>query len=73
MAMLSDAAEASGVDQALAAALMNLGWAGGQVVGSVGGGGAAKAVGDVLPTATAAGLCVVTLLALAVRRARVVG
>jgi MFS family permease len=71
MAMLSDAAEASGVDQALAAALMNLGWAGGQVLGSVGGGAAAKVVGDVLPTLVAAGLCALTLLALAVRRERV--
>jgi MFS family permease len=71
MALLSDAAEASGVDQALAAALMNLGWAGGQVLGALGGGAAAKAVGDVLPTVIGAGLCALTLLALAVRRARV--
>jgi predicted MFS family arabinose efflux permease len=71
MALLSDAAETSGVDQALAAALMNLGWAGGQVLGAVGGGAAAKAVGDVLPSVTGAGLCALTLLALVVRRARV--
>jgi MFS family permease len=68
MALLSDAAETSGVDQALAAALMNLGWAGGQVLGAVGGGAAAKAVGDGLPTIIGAGLCALTLLALAVRR-----
>jgi MFS family permease len=71
MAMVSDAAEASGVDQALAAALMNIGWAGGQILGSAGGGAAAKAVGDAVPTATAAGLCALTLLALALRRKRV--
>jgi predicted MFS family arabinose efflux permease len=65
MAMLSDAAEARGLDQALAAALMNLAWAAGQVLGSAGGGAAAKAVGDGLPTATAAGLCALTLAALA--------
>jgi MFS family permease len=71
MAMLSDAAETSGVDQALAAALMNLGWSGGQVLGAVGGGAVAKAVGDALPTIIGAGLCALTLLALAVRRTRV--
>ena len=64
MAMLSDAAEADGLDQGLAAALMNLAWAGGQIVGSGGGGAVAKIAGDGLPIAVAAGMCVVTLLAL---------
>jgi MFS family permease len=68
MAMLSDAAEALGVDQGFAAALMNLAWAGGQVIGSGGGGATAKAVGDLLPTALAAGLCATTLLMLALPR-----
>jgi MFS family permease len=62
MALLSDAAEAQGLDQGLAAALMNLAWAGGQIAGSGGGGAAAKVVGDGLPMAVAAGLCAVTLL-----------
>jgi MFS family permease len=67
MAMLSDAAEAFGLDQALAAALMNLAWAGGQIVGSGAGGAVAKAVGDTVPTVATAGLCGATLLALSAR------
>ena len=66
MAMLSDAAEASGLDQALAAALMNLAWAGGQILGSGVGGAVAKGLGDAAPTLAASGLCVATLLALGV-------
>jgi MFS family permease len=68
IAMLSDAAEARGLDQGLAAALTNLAWAGGQIVGSGGGGGVAKATGDALPVIVASGLCAVTLLALTRRR-----
>jgi predicted MFS family arabinose efflux permease len=70
MAMLSDTAEGRGVDQALAAALMNLAWAGGQIIGSAGGGASAKAFGDGFPTATSAGLCALTLLALSIARGR---
>jgi MFS family permease len=62
MAMLSDAAEMSGLDQALAAALMNLAWAGGQILGSGAGGAIAKATGDMVPTLGTAGLCGATLL-----------
>jgi MFS family permease len=62
MAMLSDASEAVGLDQALAAALMNLAWAGGQILGSGAGGAVAKAAGDAVPMACAAGLCWLTLL-----------
>jgi predicted MFS family arabinose efflux permease len=65
MAMLSDAAESHGLDQGLAAALMNIAWAGGQIVGSGGGGAIAKTAGDALPTAVTAGLCAATLGALA--------
>jgi len=65
MAMLSDATEAHSLDQALAAALMNLAWAGGQIVGSGGGGAVAKVAGDGLPTALAAGLCAATIAVLA--------
>lgn len=67
MAMLSDAAEAFGLDQALAAALMNLAWAGGQILGSGAGGAIAKATGDTVPTLATAGLCGATLLALSAR------
>ncbi len=62
MAMLSDAAEQWGLDQGLAAALMNLAWAGGQIIGSGGGGAVAKVAGDALPMTIAAGLCAGTLL-----------
>lgn len=66
MAMLSDAADTRGLDQGLAAALMNLAWAGGQIVGAGGGGAVAKAAGDALPVAILAGGCAATLLVLTV-------
>jgi MFS family permease len=68
MAMLSDAAEHRGLDQGLAAALTNLAWAGGQILGSGAGGGAAKAASDAVPLAIAAALCVGTLLLIAPAR-----
>ncbi len=61
MAMLSDAAERTGLDQGLAAALMNLAWAGGQIAGSGGGGAVAKSAGDAVPMVAAAALCLTTL------------
>jgi MFS family permease len=64
MALLSEEAEARGLDQALAAALMNLAWAGGQVVGAGAGGGVAKTAGDGLPIAVTAGMCALTLVTL---------
>jgi predicted MFS family arabinose efflux permease len=64
MAMLADAAELWGLDQGLAAALMNLAWAGGQIVGSGIGGAVAKATGDAVPMTITAGLCAATLLVL---------
>ena len=70
MAMLSDASEAAGLDQALAAALMNLAWAAGQIVGSAGGGALAKATGDAVPMACAAAACAVTLALARERRVR---
>lgn len=68
MALLSDQAEARGLDQGLAAALMNLAWAGGQIAGSGGGGAAAQAAGDGLPLTLAAGLSAATLLLVGFRR-----
>jgi MFS family permease len=67
MAMLSDAAEERGLDQGLAAALMNLAWAGGQILGSGAGGAIAKTAGDGLPFAITSGLCAATLLTLVTR------
>jgi MFS family permease len=69
MAMLSDAAEARSLDQGLAAALLNLAWAGGQIAGSGAGGALAKAAGDGVPIAALAALCVVTLSVLMLRPA----
>jgi MFS family permease len=71
MALTSDVAEGRRLDQGLAAALMNLAWAAGQIVGSSAGGGIAKASGDGLPMILTAGLFAVTLLALW-RRGRLV-
>ena len=45
-ALLSDASEASGLDQGFAFGLMNLAWAGGQVVGGAAGGGLADLTSD---------------------------
>jgi MFS family permease len=64
MAMLADAAQAHGLDQGLAAALMNVAWAGGQIIGSGGGGAVARATSDAVPIAITAGLCATTLVAL---------
>ncbi len=68
MALLSEAADVSGLDQGLAAALMNLAWAGGQIVGSGGGGAVAKSAGDALPFVATAGLCATTLIVFGRRR-----
>jgi MFS family permease len=65
MALLSDASEATGLEQGFAAALMNLAWAGGQIVGSGGGGALAKARGDGLPVLLSAAMCAITLALLA--------
>lgn len=65
MAMLADAADRHGLDQGLASALMNLSWAGGQIIGAGVGGAIAKSAGDALPTVGAALLCVATFLLLA--------
>jgi hypothetical protein len=64
MALLADGAEAAGVRLAYAFALVNLAWAGGQVVGSAGGGALAQATSDFVPMAAIAGLCVLTRVAL---------
>jgi MFS family permease len=70
MAMLSDAAETSGLSQGYAMALINLAWAAGQIVGAAGGGALAKATGDALPFALSAGLCAATLGVVLVRPVR---
>jgi MFS family permease len=64
MAMLSDAADSQRLEQGLAAALMNLAWAAGQIVGAGAGGAAAKAAGDAAAILAAAVLSGGTLLVL---------
>jgi MFS family permease len=63
LAMLSDAAEASGLHQGLAAGLINIAWAAGQVLGSMGGGATASGAGDVLPCLVVAVMLVGTAIA----------
>jgi MFS family permease len=64
MAMLSDGAEARGVDQGYAVALSNLAWSSGQTAGAAGGARLGEVYGDALPYLTLAGMCALTLVAL---------
>jgi MFS family permease len=67
MALMSDVAERHSLDQAHAAALMNLAWAAGQIVGAAGSGASAKALGNLAPTLAVSVLCLATLLSLRAR------
>jgi MFS family permease len=71
MAMLSDGAEAFGVDQGFAFALVNLAWATGQTAGAAGSAWLADAAGDRVPYFVMAGVCLLTLAMLVRRRERV--
>jgi MFS family permease len=68
MALISDVAAASGIEQAISAALTNLGWAGGQLVGSVLAGAVANSAGDGISMVGGAVVCVLTLLLLSSKR-----
>jgi MFS family permease len=57
---LSEAAESSRLHQGFASGLSNMAWAAGQVVGGMGGGGVASAVGNVIPSLAIAALLLVT-------------
>ena len=70
MALLSDAAEDAGLDQALAFAISNLAWALGHVFGAGVGGAVADATADAVPYAALAVACAVTLTGLTVGRRR---
>lgn len=72
MAMLSDGAEALGVDQGFAFALVNLAWATGQTTGAAGSARLADAAGDRVPYLVLAGVCALTLAMILRRRERVV-
>ena len=69
MAMLSDGADAAGIAQGFAFALVNLAWATGQTAGAAGSARLADATGDSVPYFVLAAVCAITLLGL-VRRAR---
>ena len=70
MALLSDAAEDAGLDQALAFAISNLAWALGHVFGAGVGGAAADATSDAVPYAALAVACGLTLAGLTANRRR---
>jgi MFS family permease len=63
MTSLLEGAESVGLDASFAFALMNVAWAAGQGIGSLGGGALGAVAGDVAPYWGAAALCVVTLVA----------
>ena len=67
MALTSDAAEATGLDLGFALALVNLAWAGGQVLGGSAGASLAESTSDTVPYLITAGLFAGTL-AVAARR-----
>ena len=62
MALLNDRTESAGLDLAFAAALVNISWAGGQVLGGSAGPGLAEATSDALAYAVVAALFVLTLV-----------
>jgi MFS family permease len=64
MAMLSDASEAAGLDQALAFSIANLAWAMGHLLGAGGGGALADATADAVPYAVLGTACAATLVGL---------
>jgi MFS family permease len=70
MAMLSDGADAAGLEQGLAFGLMNLTWAVGQSLGNVGSARLSEAAGDELPYLLLSALCLVCFATLRTRRAR---
>jgi predicted MFS family arabinose efflux permease len=70
MALLSDAAEDAGLDQALAFAISNLAWALGHVFGAGVGGAVADATADAVPYGALAVACALTLAGLTASRRR---
>lgn len=70
MALLSDAAEAHGLDLALAFAISNLAWALGHLFGAGMGGAVADATSDSVPYAALAVLCALTFVGLSASRRR---
>ena len=63
-ALLSESADRQGLEQGYAFALVNLAWAGGQIIGGAGGSRAAQLAGDGLPYAICSVMFVIALLVL---------
>ena len=70
MALLSDNAEATGLDLAFASALVSFAWAGGQVIGGSGFAAFADATTDATAYVVIAGLFALTVAAVFGRRRR---
>jgi MFS family permease len=70
MAMLSDGAEAVGLEQGLAFGLMNLTWATGQTLGDVGGSSLGEAAGDTVAYLVLAAVCLLVYATLRSRAPR---
>jgi MFS family permease len=70
MAMLASGAERRGLDPSYAFALMNLAWASGEGAGSFAGGTLGEHLGDAVPYCGGAALCLLTLVAAGLTRAR---
>jgi hypothetical protein len=68
MALISDGAEAVGLDQGFAFAIFNMAWAGAQIAGSAGGATLAGATTDAVAYGIIAALCLGTLVAISRRR-----
>jgi MFS family permease len=64
MALLSDEAEARGLEYAYAFALINIAWAPGQALGAVGGGGLAEVTSDAVPYLLLSGAALITFAVL---------
>lgn len=64
MSLLSDSAEALGLEHAYAFALVNMAWAPGAVAGAAAGGAVAEATSDAVPYLVLAAACVLSLAAL---------
>jgi MFS family permease len=64
MALLSDEAEARGLEYAYVFALINLAWAPGQALGSSGGGALAYVTGDAVPYLLLSAICLLTFAVL---------
>jgi predicted MFS family arabinose efflux permease len=70
MAMLSDGADAVGLEQGIAFGLMNLTWATGQAVGDIGGARLGQAAGDEVAYLTLSAICLAAFIVLRTRSLR---